>query len=412
MRMAIGRWGRPDPARSGRSGRPTAGSAMTGGDLSQPLAKPKGGAARAARPAAVRRFLDGGFRARKWSFFKPGADERGECAGQGGALHPQGARHGAGRIPSPLLLIAGDAAYRLRMRDRDRCRASRRGWCCSMTTGSIAGWASMRRASSPINMGSERGRPANPHGRAMRLQGDERPAYRHLSTPAATAGGHGGASTGGWRCPAITTMCAAASDAAAGALCGGDGRGAVQGFPLHGVARASASAIRLRADDEVDPPRSGTGSATARTPARRSASTSTRPRSVTSTRMRGGAGSTVRTLPMPRAAAMGWWAGTAGEGRCEGRADLARDLVRHRAEHHLQPAIGELEDATPRAEGAEGRLVGGGIVGQLHTQARGAGVDHADKFAASAQRRDEGVAATGGELSLRRRGRRSRGRGS
>jgi xylan 1,4-beta-xylosidase len=58
--------------------------------------------------------------------------------------------------------------------------------------------------------GIERGRPANPHGRRMTMRVTNN---RHIVSfhPAAMAARPGSASTGAWKCRAITTMSAAAS---------------------------------------------------------------------------------------------------------------------------------------------------------------------------------------------------------
>jgi xylan 1,4-beta-xylosidase len=83
---------------------------MKGGDLSAPIAKPKGGSA---QPHGQKLSDDFATLAMgtKWNFFKPGPKERDRIAARDGTLHLKA----SGKAPSdspPLLLIAGDRGYR------------------------------------------------------------------------------------------------------------------------------------------------------------------------------------------------------------------------------------------------------------------------------------------------------------
>src|SRR3546814_9426099 len=84
---------------------------MKGGDLSQPIAKPRGGTVAGPHGMALSDDFSELALGAKWNFFKPAADERGRARVEDGAL-VLAARGKAPVDSSPLLLIAGDQAYR------------------------------------------------------------------------------------------------------------------------------------------------------------------------------------------------------------------------------------------------------------------------------------------------------------
>src|SRR3546814_3570982 len=84
---------------------------MKGGDLSQPIAKPEGGTVAGPHGMALSDEFATLALGAKWNSFKPAADERGRARVEDSAL-VLAARGGAPVDSSPLLLIAGDQAYR------------------------------------------------------------------------------------------------------------------------------------------------------------------------------------------------------------------------------------------------------------------------------------------------------------
>jgi xylan 1,4-beta-xylosidase len=87
---------------------------MRGGDLSQPIAAPKGGKAGPHGQKLSDDFMAPALGSR-WNFFRPGPDEARRLTVAGGTLSLEGA--GSGPIDgAPLLLIAGDQAYRFECR--------------------------------------------------------------------------------------------------------------------------------------------------------------------------------------------------------------------------------------------------------------------------------------------------------
>jgi xylan 1,4-beta-xylosidase len=141
--------------------------AMTGGDLSKPLAKPKGGAAVPhGQPLSddFRRLQVGS----KWNFFRPGPAERGRARVEGGALILQA----TGTAPvdsSPLMLIAGDQAYRFEC-DVETAPGGTAGLVLFYDDKLYCGLGFDERRFVTHQYGNERGRPANPHGRRMRIR--------------------------------------------------------------------------------------------------------------------------------------------------------------------------------------------------------------------------------------------------
>lgn len=158
---------------------------MTGGDLSAPLHKPGGGGA--AVPHGQK--LSDDFRTlamgAKWNFFRPGPDERARARVEDGAL----VLKAAGRAPvdsSPLLLIAGDQAYQFEC-DVEIAPGGTAGLVLFYDDKLYCGLGFDEHRFVTHQYGMERGRPANPHGRRMRI----RIANRHHIVAIHTSGDEG-----------------------------------------------------------------------------------------------------------------------------------------------------------------------------------------------------------------------------
>lgn len=141
---------------------------MTGGDLSRPLAAPKGG--RKVGPHG--QALSDDFRdlaiGSKWNFFKPAADERTRARVENGAL-VLAARGAAPSSSSPLLLIAGDQAYQFEC-DIEIAPGGTAGLILFYDEKLYCGLGFDEKRFVTHQYGIERGRPANPHGRRMRMR--------------------------------------------------------------------------------------------------------------------------------------------------------------------------------------------------------------------------------------------------
>ena len=140
---------------------------MTGGDLSTPIAKPKGG-----QPLAHGQPLSDDFKSlalgRKWNFFKPGAGEAARASVADGALLLKA----SGTAPSdssPLLLIAGDLAYQVEC-DIEIAPGGTAGLVLFYDEKLYCGLGFDERHFVTHQYGIERGRPANSHGRRMRIR--------------------------------------------------------------------------------------------------------------------------------------------------------------------------------------------------------------------------------------------------
>ncbi|QAY80107.1 xylan 1,4-beta-xylosidase [Sphingosinicella sp. BN140058] len=140
---------------------------MNGGDLSRPIAKPRGGTAvRHGQPLS-----DDFSRLRlgqTWNFFKPAADEAQRARVAGNTLH-LAARGKAPSDSSPLLLIAGDQAYRFEC-DIEIDEGGTAGLILFYDDKLYAGLGFDGTRFVTHQYGIERGRPANPHGRRMRMR--------------------------------------------------------------------------------------------------------------------------------------------------------------------------------------------------------------------------------------------------
>jgi beta-xylosidase len=140
---------------------------MTGGDLSKPLPKPKGGRAVPHGQPLSDDFSTlalGG----KWNFFKPAPDERSRARVERNRLVLK-ARGKAPSDSSPLLLIAGDQAYRFEA-DVEIDPGGVAGLILFYDERLYAGLGFDETRFVTHQYGIERGRPANPHGRRMRIR--------------------------------------------------------------------------------------------------------------------------------------------------------------------------------------------------------------------------------------------------
>ncbi|WP_025292003.1 family 43 glycosylhydrolase [Sphingomonas sanxanigenens] len=157
---------------------------MTGGDLSQPIAKPGGGSVVGPHGLALSddfRTLDLG---RKWNFFAPGPDEAKRATVKDGAL----LLHGSGVSPrdsSPLVLIAGDRSYQFEC-DIELAPGTTAGLLLFYDKMLYCGLGFDEKRFVTHQYGIERGRPANAYGRRMRMRVTNR---EHIVSYHLSAGG-------------------------------------------------------------------------------------------------------------------------------------------------------------------------------------------------------------------------------
>ena len=150
---------------------------MTGGDLSQPIAKPAGGT-----PVPHGMALSDDFSAAlalgsKWAFFKPDPDEAERVDSGNGVLRFAG----KGEAPSsgsPLLLTAGDKSYMFEC-DIEIAPGGRAGLILFYDDKLYCGLGFDAERFVTHQYGRERARPANPHGGRMRMRVTNR---RHIVT--------------------------------------------------------------------------------------------------------------------------------------------------------------------------------------------------------------------------------------
>lgn len=141
---------------------------MTGGDLSQPIRKPRGGTALPHGQALSDRFDQPLALGRKWNFFKPGPDEPSRLQVEGGSLLLKA----SGKAPSdsaPLLLTAGDQAYQFEC-DIEIAPGGVAGLLLFYDEKLYCGLGFDAERFVTHQYGIERGRPANPHGRRLRMR--------------------------------------------------------------------------------------------------------------------------------------------------------------------------------------------------------------------------------------------------
>ncbi len=140
---------------------------MTGGDLSQPIVKPKARAGAAHGQPLSDDFATLAYGA-KWNFFRPRPEERARARVMDNTLHLDA----AGKAPSdgsPLLLIGGDTAYQFEC-DIEIDEAGTAGLILFYDDKLHCGLGFDKDRFVTHQYGIERGRPANPHGRAMRMR--------------------------------------------------------------------------------------------------------------------------------------------------------------------------------------------------------------------------------------------------
>ncbi|HVF94938.1 MAG TPA: family 43 glycosylhydrolase [Sphingomonas sp.] len=140
---------------------------MTGGDLSKPLAAPRGGRA---VPHGAKLSDDFATLAlgTRWSFFRPRPDETARARVAGNVLHLRA----SGTAPvdsSPLLQIAVDQAYQIEC-DVEIDPGAVAGLLLFYDDKLYCGLGFDRERFVTHQYGAERGRPANPHGTAMRIR--------------------------------------------------------------------------------------------------------------------------------------------------------------------------------------------------------------------------------------------------
>lgn len=140
---------------------------MKGGDLSQPLPAPKGG-----KPGPHGLALSDDFKTldigTRWNFFKPGPDEAKRARAANGTLHLD-ASGTAPKDSSPLLLVAGDTAYRFEC-DIGIEAGGTAGLLLFYDEKLYCGVGFDEKRFVTHQYGLERGRPANPFGRNLRLR--------------------------------------------------------------------------------------------------------------------------------------------------------------------------------------------------------------------------------------------------
>jgi xylan 1,4-beta-xylosidase len=150
-----------------------------GGDLSKPLAKPKGGVA---QPHGIA--LSDDFAADRtgivWNFFRPSPLEAARIARDGDGLLLQ-ASGTAPRDSSPLLLVVGDPAYEFEC-DIEVLGETRAGLVLFYDDKLYCGLGFDAARFVTHQYGAERGRPANTYGRrlTMRVKNDHHIVAFHL----------------------------------------------------------------------------------------------------------------------------------------------------------------------------------------------------------------------------------------
>jgi beta-xylosidase len=141
---------------------------MKGGDLSEPMRKPKSGSALPHGQPLSDDFSKPLLLGSKWNFFKPAPDESGRQRVEDGALVLK-ARGTAPSSSSPLLLIAGDQAYQFEC-DIEIAPGGVAGLLLFYDEKLYAGLGFDEKRFATHQYGIERGRPANPHGRRMKMR--------------------------------------------------------------------------------------------------------------------------------------------------------------------------------------------------------------------------------------------------
>ena len=141
---------------------------MTGGDLSRPIAKPRGGEVQPHGIALTDDFSSPLAFGSKWAFFRPSNDETARVRTAGGVLHLAG-KGDAPSSGSPLLLTAGEPGYRFEC-DVEIAPGGRAGLVLFYDDKLYCGLGFDADRFVTHQYGIERGRPANPHGSRMRIR--------------------------------------------------------------------------------------------------------------------------------------------------------------------------------------------------------------------------------------------------
>lgn len=140
---------------------------MKGGDLSQPLSKPRGGQALPHGMALSDDFRELKLGA-KWNFFRPSPDEASRARVADGALMLKG-RGKAPEDSSPLLLIAGDPSYEFQC-DIEIAPGGTAGLILFYDDKLYCGLGFDEARFVTHQYGMERGRPANSYGRRLTMK--------------------------------------------------------------------------------------------------------------------------------------------------------------------------------------------------------------------------------------------------
>lgn len=141
---------------------------MRGGDLSQPLAGPRGGEVLPHGMALSDDFSAPLALGSKWAFFRPAPDEASRIAVSNGALRVEG-KGAAPSSGSPLLLTAGDTSYRFEC-DIELAPGGTAGLILFYDDKLYCGLGFDAARFVTHQYGIERGRPVNPHGGRMGLR--------------------------------------------------------------------------------------------------------------------------------------------------------------------------------------------------------------------------------------------------
>lgn len=160
---------------------------MTGGDLSRPLRAPRGGETVPHGLTLSDSFNAPLLMGTKWTFFRPAADEAARAKVAGGVLHLQ-AKGDAPSSGSPLMVITGDTSYSVEC-DIEIDPGTTAGLVLFYDDRLYCGLGFDQERFVTHQYGIERARPANPHGRRMRMRITNR---RHIVS--IHTSGDGGAS--------------------------------------------------------------------------------------------------------------------------------------------------------------------------------------------------------------------------
>ena len=150
---------------------------MTGGDLSQPIAKPKGGEVQPHGMALSDDFSAPLALGSKWAFFRPSNAEAARVRTANDTLFFAG-KGDAPSSGSPLLLTAGDRSYMFEC-DVEIAPGGRAGLILFYDDKLYCGLGFDAERFVTHQYGIERARPANPHGARMRMRVTNR---RHIVT--------------------------------------------------------------------------------------------------------------------------------------------------------------------------------------------------------------------------------------